>query len=185
MIKSLKGKMIVKNVPDNFTTPSGIIQSTNADKNMMGEVLHSSYKDVKVGDIVLFGRYSGKDLEFEGNKCRRIEGDDVMAITNGTWDSISPVSDWILAEPVELDTKTASGIILPATEEEKKSDFTWAKVLKVGPGKVLKSGANVEMTVSPGDEVLFGPYCSYLLKIWGSEATMFRVTEVEMVRREG
>ena len=63
---------------------------------------------------------------------------------------IRPLSDRVLVEPKEAETKTASGLYIPDTAKEKPQQGT---VLAVGPGK-----KDEPMEVNEGDVVLYGKY---------------------------
>jgi len=66
-----------------------------------------------------------------------------------------PTDDRVLIEPLEAEETTAGGIILPDTAKEKPQRGT---VIAAGPGKLLKSGKRGEMSLSVGDEVVYGKY---------------------------
>jgi chaperonin GroES len=66
-----------------------------------------------------------------------------------------PTDDRVLIEPLEAEDTTTGGIILPDTAKEKPQRGT---VIAVGPGKLLKSGKRGEMSLSAGDEVVYGKY---------------------------
>lgn len=63
-----------------------IIPDTAKDKPMMGEVIAvgsgtSEHKmDLKVGQTVLYGKYSGTEVEWEGKKILIMKTTDVLAI---------------------------------------------------------------------------------------------------------
>lgn len=63
---------------------------------------------------------------------------------------IRPLSDRVLVEPKEAETKTASGIYIPDTAKEKPQQ---GAVLATGPGK-----KDEPMEVKEGDSVLYGKY---------------------------
>lgn len=63
---------------------------------------------------------------------------------------IRPLSDRILVEPKEAETKTASGLFIPDTAKEKPQQGT---VIAVGPGK-----KDEPMEVAVGDTVIYGKY---------------------------
>ena len=63
---------------------------------------------------------------------------------------IRPLSDSVLVEPQEAQTKTASGIYIPDSAQEKPQQ---GKVIAVGPGK-----KDEPMEVKEGDVVLYGKY---------------------------
>ena len=66
---------------------------------------------------------------------------------------LKPLEDRVVVEPKEAEDKTASGIILPDTAQEKPQEAT---VVAMGPGKASDSGTIVKMTVKVGDKVLYG-----------------------------
>ncbi|MEO8499208.1 MAG: co-chaperone GroES, partial [Planctomycetota bacterium] len=66
---------------------------------------------------------------------------------------IRPLDDRVVVEPVEAEQTTAGGIVLPDSAKEKPQR---GKVLAVGPGRLLDSGQRGELSVSVGDEVIYG-----------------------------
>ena len=58
--------------------------------------------------------------------------------------SLKPLADRVVVEPAPAEDKSAGGIILPDTAQEKPQQGT---VVAVGPGKVSDSGSKVDMTV--------------------------------------
>ena len=69
--------------------------------------------------------------------------------------SLKPLADRVVVEPAPAEDKSAGGIILPDTAQEKPQQGT---VVAVGPGKVSDSGSKVDMTVKKSDKVLYGKY---------------------------
>ena len=63
---------------------------------------------------------------------------------------IRPLSDRVLVEPKEAETKTAAGLYIPDTAKEKPQQGT---ILAAGPGK-----KDEPMEVKVGDEVIYGKY---------------------------
>ena len=58
--------------------------------------------------------------------------------------SLKPLADRVVVEPAPAEDKSAGGIILPDTAQEKPQQGT---VVAVGPGKASDSGSLIEMTV--------------------------------------
>ncbi len=75
--------------------------------------------------------------------------------------NFKPLADRVLVEPVQAETKTASGIIIPDTAKEKPQEGT---VVAVGNGK-----KDEPMTVKAGDKVLYGKYSGTELKFGGKD----------------
>ncbi len=80
--------------------------------------------------------------------------------------SIKPLADRVVIEISEDTEQTAGGIIIPETAREKPQQGT---VVAVGPGKMLESGKREEMSVKPGDKVLFQKYGGTDIKLEGKE----------------
>ena len=72
--------------------------------------------------------------------------------------NVKPLSDNVLIRPLEADTKTQSGIILPDSAKEKPQI---GEVMAVGPGLVTPEGKKIPMNVKLKDKVLY--------KKWGGE----------------
>jgi len=79
-----------------------------------------------------------------------------------------PLADRVVVRPLspeEMGTKTASGIIIPDTAQEKATEGV---VIAVGPGR-YDDGTLVPMSVSAGDRVIFGKYGHEEVKVQGQE----------------
>ena len=87
---------------------------------------------------------------------------------------IKPLEDRVVVEALAADEKTASGIILPDTAQEKPQQGT---VVVVGPGKHDKDGI-VDMTVKPGDVVLYGKYSGTEITHDGKELLIMRESDI-------
>ena len=75
--------------------------------------------------------------------------------------NIKPLADRVLLEPMEAETKTASGIIIPDNAKEKPQKAT---VVAVGIGT-----KDNPMTVKVDDTVLYGKYSGTELKFEGKD----------------
>ncbi|MDT7829292.1 co-chaperone GroES [Pricia sp. S334] len=84
--------------------------------------------------------------------------------------NIKPLADRVLIEPMEAETKTASGIYIPETAKEKPQQ---GKVVAVGPGT-----KDEKVTVKVGDKVLYGKYAGTELKLEGNDYLMMRESDV-------
>ena len=84
--------------------------------------------------------------------------------------NIKPLADRVLVEPMEAETKTASGIIIPDTAKEKPQK---GKVVAVGPGTKEEP-----VTLKVGDTVLYGKYSGTELKFDGSDYLMMRESDI-------
>ncbi len=81
--KPLGDRVLVERVEETNTTASGIIIPDNAkEKPSEGKVLAvgSDVEEVKEGDVVVFGKYSGTDLVLDGNEYLVLEVSDILGI---------------------------------------------------------------------------------------------------------
>ena len=89
--------------------------------------------------------------------------------------NVTPLSDRIVVKPEPAEEKTASGIILPDTAQEKPQMGT---VLATGPGKVSDSGDLVKMTLKNGDKVLYGKYSGTEITVDGDDVLIMRESDI-------
>jgi chaperonin GroES len=94
-IRPLHDRVIVKRLEDERTSPGGIvIPDSAAEKPMQGEILavgkgkvldsgEQRGLDVKVGDKVLFGKYSGTEVKVGGEEVLVMREDDIMGVVEG------------------------------------------------------------------------------------------------------
>ncbi len=86
-----------------------------------------------------------------------------------------PLHDRVVIEPLDREEKTAGGIIVPDTAQEKPMR---GKVLVTGPGARGEDGALVPMDVKKGDNVLYGKYSGTEVKIDDKEVVIMRESDV-------
>ena len=91
-LRPLHDRVIVKRLEEERTSPGGIVIPDSAtEKPIKGEVLAVGHGkilddgslrelDVKVGDKVLFGKYSGTEVKVEGEELLVMREDDIMAV---------------------------------------------------------------------------------------------------------
>ncbi len=88
---------------------------------------------------------------------------------------LRPLGDKILVKRVEAETKTKSGIVLPDSAKEKPKR---GKVIAIGDGKRLETGARAPFTVKKGDEVLFTSYAGTEIVLEGDELLIMAEEDV-------
>lgn len=88
--------------------------------------------------------------------------------------NLKPLGDRIVAEVMEEEQTTASGIVLPDTAQEKPQR---AKVLAVGSGH-YEFGHHVPLEVEVGDEVLFSKYGGTEVKDGGRDYLILRESDI-------
>ncbi len=78
---------------------------------------------------------------------------------------ITPLEDRVVVKPLEAETTTASGLVIPDTAKEKPQE---GKVLAVGPGR-FEDGQRLPLDIAVGDIVLYSKYGGTEVKYGGEE----------------
>jgi len=80
--------------------------------------------------------------------------------------NIRPLHDRVIVEALDAEQKTAGGIIIPDTAQEKPSE---GKVIAVGPGSRDTEGNRHQLSVKKGDRILFGKLSGTEVKVDGKD----------------
>jgi chaperonin GroES len=88
---------------------------------------------------------------------------------------LRPLDDRVVVEPHEAEQVTSGGIVLPDSAKEKPQRGT---VVSVGPGKLLDSGDRGQLSVSVGDEVIFGKYAGTEIEVGGRDVKILRESDI-------
>ena len=86
-----------------------------------------------------------------------------------------PLHDRVVVRRIESDTKTAGGIIIPDTAQEKPQQ---GEVVAVGPGGRDSKGEIVAPDVKAGDKVLFGKWSGTEVKIDGEDLLIMKESDI-------
>src|SRR3989344_7644569 len=89
---------------------------------------------------------------------------------------LRPMDDRILVEPLEEETSTSFGLVLPDTASREKPQK--GRVVAVGPGKLNEEGKRMPMSVKAGDTVLYTKYGPTEVKIEGKEIFFLQESDV-------
>lgn len=89
--------------------------------------------------------------------------------------SFKPLQDRIVVQRLDSEEKTAGGIIIPDTAQEKPSE---GKVTAVGPGARGKDGKLQKLDVKKGDKVLFGKWSGTEVTVDGDELIVMKETDI-------
>ena len=95
-IRPLYDRVVVKRIEEEGETVQGgiIIPDSAKEKPQEGEVLAVGQGkrlddgklvplDVKVGDKILFGKYSGNEIKIEGEECMIMREDEILGVIDG------------------------------------------------------------------------------------------------------
>jgi len=88
---------------------------------------------------------------------------------------IQPLGDRVLVKPLEAESKTKGGIVLPDTAKEKPQE---AEVVAVGKGKTMEDGSLKPLEVKAGDKVLYGKYSGNEITKDGEELLIMREEDI-------
>ena len=89
--------------------------------------------------------------------------------------SLRPLDDRVVVKPLDAEETTAGGIVLPDAAQEKPQR---GKVLAVGEGRLMDSGTRGELSVTVGDEVIFGKYGGSDVEVNGEEMKILRESDI-------
>jgi chaperonin GroES len=94
-IRPLHDRVVIRRTEEERTSPGGIvIPDTATEKPIRGEVIavgngkilengETRALDLKKGDKVLFGKYSGTEVKVDGEELLVMREDDIMAVIEG------------------------------------------------------------------------------------------------------
>ena len=86
-----------------------------------------------------------------------------------------PLHDRVLIEVLDSSEKTAGGIIIPDTAQEKPQQGT---IVATGPGKVSDAGTTIAMEVKKGDKILYGKYSGTEFAFEGTDFLIMRESDI-------
>ncbi len=86
-----------------------------------------------------------------------------------------PLHDRVLVERVEQENKSAGGIIIPDTAQEKPME---GKVIAAGSGTRSEDGKITPLDVKAGDKILFGKWSGTEVTIDGKELIIMKESDI-------
>ena len=86
-----------------------------------------------------------------------------------------PLHDRVVVRRLEEEAKTAGGIIIPDTAQEKPSQ---GEVVAVGPGARGDDGKIIAPDVKAGDRVIFGKWSGTEVKIDGEDLLIMKESDI-------
>ncbi|KAL9672968.1 hypothetical protein QQ045_029221 [Rhodiola kirilowii] len=166
-LKPLGDRVLVKIDTAEEKTTGGILLPTTAQtKPQGGEVVavgegrtignNKIGISVENGPKVVYSKYAGTEVEFNGTNHLILKEDDIVGIleTDDVKD-LKPLNDRVLIKVAEAEEKTAGGLLLTASSKEKPSIGT---VIAVGPGPLDEEGNRKPLSITPGNTVLYSKY---------------------------
>src|SRR3990172_9119354 len=92
--------------------------------------------------------------------------------------SIKPLFDNVLIKPLEAETRTPSGIVLPDTAKEKPQI---GEIMAIGPGSTNEAGKTVPMIVKVGQKVLYKKWGGNEVKVGSEEWLLIEQKDIMAV----
>ena len=91
---------------------------------------------------------------------------------------IKPLFDYVLVRPLEEETKTPSGIVLPDTAKEKPQV---GEVMAVGPGGLNDQGKRMPMLIKAGQKVIYKKWGGNEIKVGTKEWLLIEQKDIMAV----
>lgn len=86
-----------------------------------------------------------------------------------------PLHDRVLVEPVDAEVKTAGGVIIPDTAQEKPQE---GKIISTGAGARGDDGKRIAPDVKAGDRVLYGKWSGTEVKVDGKDYLIMKESDI-------
>lgn len=142
-----------------------------------GKILGNGVKVPMVinkGDRIVYGKYGGTDLTYDGEKHTMVTQDDILGkLTNGTCE---PIYDRVLIKAEEKGEEMVGGIILAASANENKQNS--GKVISIGQGRFMENGELEPASIAPGDIAFYSKYAGTEVTVEGEEYVIVRVADI-------
>ncbi|MFO0885407.1 MAG: co-chaperone GroES [Pirellulales bacterium] len=88
---------------------------------------------------------------------------------------LTPIGDRVVVRPAEPEQKTAGGIVLPDSAQERPQQ---GRVLAVGDGRLLENGLRSAPQIAEGDRVVFLPYSGNEIEVAGEKLLLLREADI-------
>ena len=88
---------------------------------------------------------------------------------------LQPLGDRVVLRREESESKTAGGILLPGSAQNKPARGT---IVSIGTGRLLDDGTRGTFQVQEGDRVIFSSYAGEVFKIGDDELLLLREDDI-------
>ena len=89
--------------------------------------------------------------------------------------ALKPLHDRVVVKPLDQETKSKGGIIIPDTAKEKPME---GKVVAVGAGARGEDGRLIKPDVKKGDRILFGKWSGTEIKVEGEDLLIMKESDI-------
>jgi chaperonin GroES len=139
---------------------------------------------VAVGDGVVYGKYDGTELDYNGDKHTLIRDDDVLVKFKGgggeilSKDAVEVIGDNVLVYSDKSESATEGGILIATSVSGSDSKPSTGTVIKVGPGRMASNGQVMAMEVQVGDMVKFRDFAGNEVTIQDEEYCVVKMADI-------
>ena len=88
---------------------------------------------------------------------------------------LKPLHDLVLVRPLDAETTSAGGIVIPDSAKEKP---TTGEVLAAGAGRITNEGLTIPLTVEVGHRIMFGQHAGQKVKVNGEDLTVLKEDDI-------
>lgn len=130
------------------------------------------------GERVMWGRYAGANVKYDGGDHTLLKDRDVSMVWEGALTSATarPIGANVLIRVAGTKGQTASGLLLGLAAQDKIS--LEGEIVAAGPGPALRDGSRGAMPVAPGDTVRFRDMDVAEIDIDGEEYVLLKAEHV-------
>ena len=137
----------------------------------------------KVGMNVIYGKYDGTELEYDGLNHQLIRDDDVLLVYEGkdaTEENVKCVKDQVLILLDEKDDVMDSGLVVTKDKSDnfKMRNVDTGTVVKQGPGRQAGSGDQMVVQLNVGDRVKFRDFAGSDVRLGDKEYAVLRAYDI-------
>ncbi|CAK9865315.1 unnamed protein product [Sphagnum jensenii] len=187
-LKPLGDRILLKIQAVGEKSAGGILLPTTAQTKPQGGVVVAIGEGKTVGDKkldisvnigaqVVYSKYAGTEVEFNGESHLLLKEEDVVGLLSGDdAKELQPLNDRVLVQVSETESQTAGGVLLTESAKEKPVIGT---VIATGPGTYGEDGERKPVEVSSGDHVLYSKYAGNEFKNKdGVQFVVLRVSDI-------
>lgn len=136
--------------------------------------------DVPVGSNIVYSKYAGTEIEFNGSPHLLLKEDDAIGVLDSEdVKELKPLNDRVLIKVLETEAKTAGGVLLTDSAKEKPVVGT---VVATGPGPLGEDGSRKALELGAGSLVLYSKFAGNEFKNKeGAQFVVLRASDVMAV----
>jgi chaperonin GroES len=135
---------------------------------------------VASGEKVIYGQFSGTQLNLDGAAHVLIQDSDILVKYSGeklNLETVQMLRDNVLVKIEKKEEESIGGILL-AKSSTGKAKPTIGEVVRVGPGRYAMNGKLMEMDVEIGDMIRFRDFTGNTVEIDGQDYSVVRMNDI-------